>query len=260
MQRQMWGFNIVGGLLPALVGGLLLAGSASAQQNSRCADCHFARPDAPAQDHLREWDRSPHGRNNVGCQKCHGGNETTVEPFLAHRGMLSWANPDSPVNRKNIPTTCGGCHVGPFVAFQDSKHYQLLETGDRRGPVCTTCHGEVDGRLLSPKALESECSECHGPKEVAPRAERARQVRQLYEGLSVVREQIKLAESFIKKVNDKARRQALQDRLEQAKVPLTRAIDAGHKFVYEDLQNSLATAQTRADDLLTELANQPSRR
>lgn len=242
-----------------LLGTFLVAGTAYAQPNSRCADCHFARPDAPAQEHLREWDRSPHGRNNVGCQKCHGGNESSVEPFLAHRGILSPQNPDSPVNRVKLPSTCGGCHVGPFVAFQDSRHYQLLQGGDHRGPTCSTCHGEVDGRLLSPKALEARCNECHGDKGPAPRAERARQVRQLYEGLSVVREQIRLTGNFIKRVTDKQRRQELQDELDQAKVPLTRAVNAGHKFVYDDLQASLATAQQRAEALLAKLANQPRR-
>lgn len=237
-----------------------LATSVSAQQNSRCADCHFARPDAPAPEHLHAWDRSPHGRNVVGCQKCHGGDDTTVEPFIAHRGLLSPTNPASPVHRSNLPTTCGACHVGPFVAFQDSRHYQLLQTGDRRGPTCSTCHGEVDGRLLSAKALESRCNGCHGAGEVAPRAERARDARRLYESVQVVREQLKLAESFVKRISDKARRTELEDALEQARVPMTRAINAGHRFVYDDLKESLALAQTRAEDLLSRLANQPARK
>ncbi len=233
----------------------LIGPGATAQSNSRCADCHFARPDAPAPDHLQAWDRSPHGRNMVGCQKCHGGDDTTVEPFVAHRGLLSPTNPKSPVHRGNLPATCGGCHVGPFVAFQDSRHYQLLRSGDRRGPTCSTCHGEVDGRLLSAKALESRCNDCHGTGEVAPRAERAREVRQLYESLKVVREQLKLAESFVKRVTDTKRRQDLESALEQARVPMTRAINAGHRFVYDDLTESLAQAQTRAEALLSRLAN-----
>jgi len=240
--------------------GLGIATAASAQQSSRCADCHFARPDAPAPDHVQDWDRSPHGRNVVGCQKCHGGDETTVEPFIAHRGLLAPSNPKSPVNRTNLPSTCGGCHVGPFVAFQDSQHYQLLQSGDRRGPTCSTCHGEVAGRLLSAKALESRCSGCHGAGEVAPRAERAREVRQLYESLSVIREQLKLAESFVKRVNDKARRRELDEALEQAQVPVTRAVNAGHRFVYDELKSALAQAQTRAEELLSRLANQPGRK
>ena len=68
-----------------------------------------------------------------------------------------------------------------------------------------------------------------------------------------------MAENFIKRVSDKPRRLELQDALEQARVPLARAINAGHKFVYDDLQVSLATAQERAEALLARLANQPRR-
>lgn len=224
-------------------------------QQSRCADCHFANPDAPRADHLEDWDRSPHGHQNVGCEKCHGGDPREFEPLLAHRGIVGPGNPTSPVNRRNLPTTCGGCHVGPFVAFQDSQHYKLLESGSEKGPTCSTCHGEVDGRLLSPKALASQCNECHGPHEVAPRAERAQQAREQYESLAAVREEMKLAQSLIKRVSDKKRRAELTDQYDQAQVPLTRAINAGHQFVYDDLREYLGLAQKRAEALLAKLAN-----
>ena len=32
---------------------------------SGCADCHFANPRAPRREHLFDWDRSPHARNNA---------------------------------------------------------------------------------------------------------------------------------------------------------------------------------------------------
>ena len=57
--------------LVALAGGLVLA------QQSRCADCHFASPNNPRPNHVSTWDRSPHGRNGVGCEKCHRGDSTT---------------------------------------------------------------------------------------------------------------------------------------------------------------------------------------
>ena len=235
---------------------LAIATPVLAQLNqSRCADCHFANPTSPRQDHLQQWDRSPHSRNNVGCEKCHGGNPAEFESFLAHRDILVSSNPQSKVNRRNLPATCGGCHVGPFVAFQDSRHYQLLQTGSNDGPTCSTCHGDNDGRLLSAKALASQCNQCHGPGDQAPRAERARLVREQYEGLSAVREQMKLANSLIKRVDDKARRNELTQALEQAQVPLTRALNAGHKFVYDDLREYLATAQKRVEALLNRLAN-----
>ena len=141
------------------------------------------------------------------------------------------------------------------MSFQGSRHYELLQSGNDKGPTCTTCHGEVDGRVLSPKALASKCDGCHGPGEVAPRAERARQVRAQYEGLTVVRDQMKLAQSMIRRVSDPKRRASLSQAYDEAQVPLSRAVDAGHRFVYDQLREHLAIAQTRVADLLSTLAN-----
>src|SRR5581483_9377815 len=112
------------------------------------------------------------------------------EPFLAHNGILDASDGRSPVNRANLPTTCGRCHVGPFVAFQGSRHSQLLGSGAADGATCSTCHEVVAGRLLSPKALEARCNECHGPGEVAPRVDRAKQAREMYEALHAVRTEL----------------------------------------------------------------------
>jgi nitrate/TMAO reductase-like tetraheme cytochrome c subunit len=233
----------------------VLAAAPALAQSSLCADCHYAQPRAPRQDHLLDWDRSPHARNNVGCDRCHGGNPQDFEPFIAHRGILHSSDRKSPVHRANLPTTCGRCHVGPFVAFQDSRHYQLLNEGVERGPTCSTCHDAVAGRLLSPKGLEAQCASCHGPREVAPRAERARNARAKYEALAVVRAQMRLANAMIRRVNDKARRTELTDAYEQAQVPITRAVNAGHKFVYDDLDKFVTLAQERIEKLMAAIAN-----
>ena len=229
--------------------------SAQIPPRSGCADCHYADPKAPRPDHLESWDRSPHGRNAVGCETCHGGNPRTFEGFLAHQAILGPADTRSPVNRRNLPRTCGACHVGPFVAFQDSRHGQLLQEQNENGPTCSTCHGEVDGRLLSAKALAAACNQCHGPGDVAPRSERARQVREQYEDLTAVRDQMKLAQTLIKRVNDKSRRASLTEAYRQAEIALKRAVDAGHRFVYDELRTDLSVARARVQALLTSLAN-----
>jgi Cytochrome c7 and related cytochrome c/Cytochrome c554 and c-prime len=234
--------------------GLLLT-HAAFSQDSRCADCHYANPTAPGQRHLQDWDRSPHGRSHVGCERCHGGNPREFEPTLAHRDIIRVGARESPVSRERLPATCGACHTGPLLAFRASRHYELLQSGNHQGPTCSTCHGDVVGSLLSPKALASQCNECHGPGEVAPRAERARLVRDQYEGLRVVREQMKLAQSLIKRIDDRKRREELTRTLEQAQVPLTLAQDAGHRFVYDDLRQYLSVAQERVEALLQRLAN-----
>jgi len=98
--------------------------------------------------------------------------------------------------------------------------------------------------VLSAKALATECNECHGAGEIAPRAERARRVREQYEALREVREQMKLAQSLITRVDDKKRRASLTEAYQRAEVPLKRAVDAGHQFVYADLREYLAAART----------------
>jgi hypothetical protein len=108
---------------------------------------------------------------------------------------------------------------------------------------------------LSARALESRCASCHGPGEIAPRAERARPTRELYDGIAVVREQLKLAQSFIRRIDDKARRARLEAAYQQAEVPLIQAIQAGHKFVYDDLRERSEVARMRTEALLKELAN-----
>ena len=89
-------------VLGATVG---LRASTARAQSSSCVDCHYANPDAPC--HLSEWKRSAHGRHDVGCEKCHGGDPTVYDAFRAHLGILGSRNPSSPVNRVNLPRTCG---------------------------------------------------------------------------------------------------------------------------------------------------------
>jgi hypothetical protein len=239
---------------------LALAADAVAEPTSRCADCHYAQITPPNADHLLDWERSAHARHNVGCERCHGGNAGVFEAFLAHDGVLDSSNRRSPVHRANLPATCGRCHVGPFVGFQESRHYELLESRIEDGPTCSTCHDPVAGQLLSPKALESQCARCHGPAEVAPAADRAKHAREMYEALHAVRSQLKIARQMIKKVGDKQRQADLMDLYSAAEVPVTRAVDAGHSFIYDELQAHLVTAQQRVDRLMAALGNRMERK
>ena len=63
---------------------------------------------------------------------------------------------------------------------------------------------------------------------------------------------------LIDDIDDTTRRRQVRELYTQAEVPLTEAMDAGHRFVFEGLQERLAVARQRAADLLQELVN-PSR-
>jgi hypothetical protein len=221
---------------------------------SRCADCHFSRPDAPDAWHLSTWDQSAHGRHAVGCERCHGGNPRTFELFDAHQGILSSTNPASPVARQNLPATCGRCHPGPFAAFQKSRHYELLRSGDRDAPSCVTCHDEVAAFLLSPRQLEGRCAGCHGLGRRAPNTDFPPEGRLMLEGIREARTLLKEADAFIRAIADKKRRERLEAEAAHAAVPLREASDAGHAFVFDGLKERLAEARLRIARLYEALA------
>jgi hypothetical protein len=253
MVRQFWLGVVV------VLGGVVWGGDASAQSQSRCADCHFANPGSVSASHLSEWDLSGHGRKNVGCERCHGGDPRSFEPFVAHQDILARTNPASPVHPTNLPKTCGTCHTGPLVAFQRSKHYELLRAGNKNGPTCTTCHGEAAGNRLSPKALEGQCATCHGAGKIAPHPEFPARARLADEGLREARALLKDARHAIARVKDTARRASLEQAAQQAEVPIIEATQAGHAFVYDQLDERLTTARARLAALFERLANPDAR-
>lgn len=251
--RSLW-------MIVCLLGCVGVTGPAFAQTvQSRCADCHFARPDAPGARHLSDWDNSAHGRNVTGCETCHGGNPTTFEPFQAHQGILHFSNPASPVARANLPATCGKCHSGPFVAFQKSQHYELVRAGNREAPTCVTCHDETAAYLLSPKQLEGRCASCHGAGKVAPKTDFASEGRLMLEGIRDARALLKEANSFIRRISNKGRRAEMEAAAQQAAVPLVEATNAGHAFVFDGLQERLTVARQRIAALFERLANSDQR-
>ena len=224
-------------------------------QESRCADCHFANLDAPARGHLSEWDLSPHGRNDVGCESCHGGDASTFEPFRAHREILPVRDAAAPTNPRNLPRTCGSCHSGPFSQFQKSRHKELLDNGDERGPTCSTCHGTVGAHLLSPRALASQCASCHGTDGVAPRPDHAAESRYLLESIGAVRSLLDEAESITQRIQNPEIRSSVEYDLRQAEVPLIDAVISGHAFRFDAIEERLSTAQQRAQALLERLVS-----
>ncbi|MFW8601990.1 cytochrome c3 family protein [Desulfobacterota bacterium M19] len=74
-------------------------------------------------------------------------------------------DPLSSVNRKNILSTCGKCHVGIVQKFKKSVHSSLVTKTKKRLPVCTDCH--TSHTIKRPKGagfraiIASECGNCH---------------------------------------------------------------------------------------------------
>jgi len=243
--------------IAAIAAALLLTPVSSEGQigSSRCADCHFANLRSVSRWHLSDWDHSAHGRSGVGCEKCHGGDPTTFEDFLAHQGILSARHPASPIHRTNLAKTCGSCHPGPFAAFKQSHHYELLREGNLEAPTCATCHGDVGAYLPSPKALYGECAECHAAGKVAPRADFPAEGQIGLVAIREVRAALGEAKALIGRVKDKERRASLEAEFSDARALLLEAVHAAHMFVFERMQDRLYAARNRTDLLMERLAN-----
>jgi uncharacterized protein with PIN domain len=133
-----------------------------------CARCHregqkaavrYAGPEHDIIDHYQE---SIHGKGllksgltvTATCTDCH----------TAH-GVLPISSPESSVNPKNVPATCGKCHHGIEDQFNASIHVTAQLKPGQRLPVCNDCHSahtikraDNEGFKLT---IMTQCGQCH---------------------------------------------------------------------------------------------------
>jgi uncharacterized protein with PIN domain len=88
------------------------------------------------------------------CTSCH----------TAHR-ILPKSDPDSTVNPKNVPKTCGVCHNGIEEKFVNSVHSPTVTHTDKELPVCSTCHTAHTISRTDDSGFElgvmTTCGRCH---------------------------------------------------------------------------------------------------
>ena len=88
------------------------------------------------------------------CNDCHGSHD-----------IKRSVDRSAPVNKANVATTCGKCHVGIEEIYNNSVHGQLLAKGDPNGPVCTDCHTAHDienpGSVHFKQVSDARCGKCH---------------------------------------------------------------------------------------------------
>ncbi|HEX8927266.1 MAG TPA: hypothetical protein VF786_15810 [Terriglobales bacterium] len=89
------------------------------------------------------------------CTNCH----------TSHQ-ILPKSDPNSSVNAKNLPNTCGQCHHGIEDQFNSSVHSPLVTKTDKQLPVCADCHtahqitrADQDSFKLE---IMNKCGRCHG--------------------------------------------------------------------------------------------------
>jgi formate dehydrogenase gamma subunit len=135
-----------------------------------CATCHA--------DEVSKFAASIHGRarqqgdsDAPDCAACHGATHKVVEASA----------PNSPVNGKNLPTTCARCHSDPKLArkhlfatarpveaYEASVHARAIAEG-KKAAVCNDCHGTHDilpasdpRSPIAKRNVGATCGACHG--------------------------------------------------------------------------------------------------
>lgn len=135
-----------------------------------CGSCHadqrIAREHAiSVPDAYQSFVQGVHGRGllragllvSASCDDCHGSH--AVYPREDER---------SRIHPRRLPETCGDCHQGLLVEFEESVHGELLVEGDPDAPTCDTCH-PAHGFLQQAgdgfaAAASRECGNCHADK------------------------------------------------------------------------------------------------
>ncbi len=135
---------------------------------SLCARCHregkkaAVRYTGAQHEIISHYTESIHGKGllksgltvTATCTNCH----------TAHR-ELPKSDPESTVNPKNVPATCGQCHHGIQEMFVQSIHATQVGKTDKPLPVCSDCHtahaisrADQDAFKLE---IMNKCGRCH---------------------------------------------------------------------------------------------------
>lgn len=119
--------------------------------------CHEDKLNKTTASTYALWSISTHFLFNVTCDKCHGGNASSISKQEAHIGLSNRS-----IARANTPEMCGKCHESQLVEFKNSKHFKKLESGEEGpAPACITCHQAHSVRVLTASEIEDFCSNCH---------------------------------------------------------------------------------------------------
>jgi hypothetical protein len=224
---------------------LTTAASAPAFGANSCVDCHQLPETAAAfpawrQDQFAHWYGSVHGRKGVTCEKCHGGNPARGSKWLAHWGVREAMDPRSPTHYKNVPETCGTCHVSVYQRFTGTPHYKNLKA-DRLAPTCTTCHGfEMDVASVAPLQIARNCAMCHNADQRA-KPEVASAAQQAVEGVAAAEDAIRRAQVAVDLAKQRGAEPAQAEKLlSTARNRLQATGELWHSFRLSDFKQQLA--------------------
>lgn len=133
----------------------------AAHVDDNCIACHSGQKDK-AREVVSIYQSSTHGKMNIGCDGCHGGDPAQTEKAPAHSGHFI-ARPDTNATLG----MCGTCHRQPLEFFKTSRH--LAVKPNVRRLDCVECHG-VHGIGAASESFRwpQFCAGCHGLEYLPP--------------------------------------------------------------------------------------------
>jgi Cytochrome b subunit of formate dehydrogenase len=166
-------------------------------QEKLCLSCHLDDPNVRAQvsptaGFIAAYGSSVHGS---ALEKGMGKAANCVDCHSSH-DINKASNPESHVNKRNIPTTCAKCHGSIAAEYKYSVHGIALQKGVQAAPACTDCHGEhtilkhtdPHSPVAAANVSSQVCAPCHGSVKLAEKyglsSNRFRSFSDSYHGLA----------------------------------------------------------------------------
>jgi hypothetical protein len=147
-----------------------------AEGKNSCFDCHVELDEKNVQI-SQAWQLSVHGKAEIGCADCHGGDPSTNDLILSMSSENSFIGD---LTRNQTPGICGGCHsdvermrqynlpTDQYAKYIQSIHGAKIKEGDISVAICVDCHGSHDVKKVAdptsavyPLNIPALCASCH---------------------------------------------------------------------------------------------------
>ena len=147
-----------------------------AKGKNSCFDCHVELDEKNVQI-SQAWQESVHGKAEIGCADCHGGDPSANDLILSMSSENGYIGVPP---RNQTPGICGGCHsdvermrqynlpTDQYAKYIQSIHGAKIKEGDISVAVCVDCHGSHDVKKVAdptsavyPLNIPALCASCH---------------------------------------------------------------------------------------------------